>query len=145
MKFPNKSFAFIALSILTMFFISCKSDDDNPADECEEAICTHNIVSIDVRIKDQNQEPVALDSFEVTNIENGEDLTMQIHPDAFVYHQESGQYPMISDGQVQLNQVIDIQFKGFINDIEVISSDYKVTADCCHVALVSGDTNLVLE
>jgi hypothetical protein len=48
-------------------------------------------------------------------------------------------------GNLELHQEKDLLFKGFINDMEVISSSYKVRMGCCGIGLVSGDVDLVLE
>ncbi|GGG54006.1 hypothetical protein [Bizionia arctica] len=144
MKFPFKSIAFITFSVLAIFLISCKSDDDSIVDECEEAVCPHVVITIDVYIIDENQDPVALDSYEVIDIENGEVLTTPMSPANFEYYQQLGEYPLITGPMVN-GQEKDLLFKGFINDIEVISSSYKVGRDCCFVNLISGDTNLVLQ
>jgi len=36
-------------------------------------------------------------------------------------------------------------FKGYINEEEVASAEYVVTADCCHISLVSGNTDIIIE
>lgn len=58
MKFPNKSILLITLSILTMFLISCKSDDDSIVDECEGVTCSPDIYIPIILIIDGNQDPV---------------------------------------------------------------------------------------
>lgn len=144
MRFSFKSIAFIALSILTMFFISCKSDDDRIVDECEGSICpTYPYIPM-VFIIDENQDPVALDAYEVINIENGEVLNTPMSPENFEYYQLEGKYPLIT-GPLEIGQERDVLFIGFINDIEVISSNYRVGRGCCYLGVVSGDVNLVLE
>ncbi len=97
-----------------------------------------------VSIKDQNQNPIALDSFEVINLENGTDITVMLTSSEFEGAQEFGQYPLIQDGTLEVNQTQQIQFKGFIDNQEVINSNYIVSADCCHVGLDSGDLQLTL-
>ncbi|WP_417874381.1 hypothetical protein [Xanthomarina gelatinilytica] len=46
---------------------------------------------------------------------------------------------------MEIGQKRDILFKGYIDDIEVISSNYKVGRGCCQIGLSSGDVTLVLE
>lgn len=93
MKFPNKSILLITLSILTMFLISCKSDDDSIVDECEGSVCPDVAIGLFVYIVDVNQEPVALDSYEVTDTANGNVLTTPIPPAIFEQYQQAGEYP----------------------------------------------------
>ncbi len=144
MKFPNKSILLITLSILTMFLISCKSDDDSIVDECEGSACPDVAIGLFVYIVDVNQEPVALDSYEVIDIENGEVLTTPIPPALFEQYQLEGKY-QLETGPLEIGQKRDILFKGYIDDIEVISSNYKVGRGCCQIGLSSGDVTLVLE
>jgi hypothetical protein len=145
MKTSIKLIALIAISFFTMLQISCKSDDDNDGDGCEDVYaCPDVAIGIYVYIVDVNQEPVALDSYEVTDMASGEVLTTPVLPFVFEGYQEEGRYP-VSTGALELHQERDVLFKGFINDTEVISSNYRVGRGCCHIGLVSGDVNLVLE
>lgn len=138
----------IVLAALLMIPLSsCNSNDDSDLDsnsDCEGAICTTILVRVMVSITDQNQNPVALDSFKVINLENGKDITVSLTSSELEGLQEFGQYPLIEDGILGFNQEQNIQFKGFINNQEVVSSDYTVGTDCCHVGLVSGDIALTL-
>jgi len=141
----NKSLKLFTLTIssfLAIFQLSCNGDDSNS--DCKSVNCTDVFITINVSIKDQNQNPVALDSFEVTNLKNGTDLTISLSPSKLVMAQQLGQYPLVTDGTVNENQELELQFKGFINNQEVVISNYTVGADCCHVFLVSGDLELVL-
>ncbi len=54
-------------------------------------------------------------------------------------------YPIASDGIFGINQEAEIQFRGFIDNEEVITSNYVIATDCCHIGLISGDIELVLE
>jgi hypothetical protein len=123
--------------------ISCNSDDDNNSD-CENVACTYQFVTIVVSLKDQNENPVALDSFEVINVENENDITISLSSSDFELAQQLGQYPLVNDVSININQERQIQFKGFINDQEVISSSYTVGKDCCHIDVVSGNLQLTL-
>ncbi|HWK59213.1 MAG TPA: hypothetical protein VNQ80_17855 [Parapedobacter sp.] len=39
---------------------------------------------------------------------------------------------------------VKLRFKGYIGKREVVRSDYVVTFDCCHIALVAGERELVV-
>src|SRR5690606_9278234 len=107
MKFPFKSIAFIAFSVLAIFLISCKSDDDSIVDECAGVACPTDVHIIYVFIIDENQEPVALDSYEVINIANGEVLTTPIPPAIFEQYQLAGEYPL-KHGLTEIGQEMDL-------------------------------------
>ncbi|MEM7380220.1 MAG: hypothetical protein AAF361_03365 [Bacteroidota bacterium] len=144
----NKLFLLAISLIVSMAQTSCNSDDDangdDPNAECGETICTAIFIRINVSLTDQDQNPVALDSFTVTNLQNGEDMTVTLTPEELVGAKETGLYPLTQDGSIGLNQEREIQFKGFINNQEVISSDYSVSTDCCHIGLDSGELELTL-
>lgn len=134
----------IAIGILfAVIQISCSSDDD-AISECQNTICTLQLVTISVSVIDQNQDPIALDSFKVIDLENGNDMTISLTPSQLTEIQELGNYPIIMDGTLGVNQEKQIQFRGFQNDQEVIRSDYTVGTDCCHVSLISGNLQLTL-
>ncbi|MEM9000262.1 MAG: hypothetical protein AAGB24_08355 [Bacteroidota bacterium] len=143
MKNTRQLIVATVISLLTIAPISCNSDDDSNSD-CQDAICTTVLVRIMVSITDQNQDPVALDSFKVVNRENGNDMTIALTPSELAAAQQFGQYPLIEDGSLGVNQERQIQFQGFVNNQEVISSDYTVGTDCCHVGLVDGNLQLTL-
>ena len=122
---------------------SCNSDDDSNID-CSSVPCTNNIVTIVVLIVDSNQNPVALESFEVIDMEDGSVITMSLSESELEMARQYGRYPLITDGDIGRNQEVQLRFKGFINNQEVVNSNYFVASDCCHVGLISGDLQLAL-
>ena len=142
-----KSFVIALFLLLTVTQTSCTSDDDtntNVNSECESTICTLVLMTINVSIKDQDQNPVALDSFKVINKDNGDDMTLTLSPTALAAAKELGSYLLIQDGVLERNQKRNLQFKGYINNQEVITSDYTVSTDCCHIGLDTGNLELTL-
>jgi len=123
--------------------ISCNNDDDSNSD-CGNTDCTEIFVTIVVSVEDQDQNPIALDSFEVINIEDGSEMTIPLSASGLELSQQLGQYPLIADGSIEVNQEVQLQFKGFIDNQEVINTNYTVSSDCCHINLVSGNIHLVL-
>ncbi|WP_162819925.1 hypothetical protein [Kordia sp. SMS9] len=71
-------------------------------------------------------------------------MTILLSASGFEIAQQLGQYPLLDDGSLEANQERQVQFKGFINNQEVISSTYTVSTDCCHINLVSGTVELTL-
>ena len=133
----------LCMLLIATTIVSCKNDD-RPETECEDAVCTLVFVMINVTITDQNQDPVALDSFQVVDLENGNDMTISLSASELEQARQTGTYPLITDGVLDVNQERQLQFRGFQNMQQVISSDYTVATDCCHVGLVSGDLQLTL-
>lgn len=122
-------------------FLGCKSDD------CSDIFCTQEFVTINISIKNQSNNPVSLDYFEVINLKDGSDLTREVNSAELELMQQNGTYPLFGDEHVNAykNQKLEIQFKGFSNNQKIISQNYTVGADCCHVILISGVTELILE
>ncbi len=139
---PLHRFIFIFIVSQTLFLpLSCNNDDDN----CTGVACTLEFVTINITIQDTNQMPVALDTFEVINLENGENIALTFFDIDFETAQETGMYPIATDGIFLSNQEVEIQFRGFITNQEVIRSNFVVATDCCHIGVVSGETTLILE
>ena len=63
------------------------------------------------------------------------------------YHNDQGIYPLISDAhRIQYqNKTTTLTFKGYINDELVVNQEFKVGADCCHVSLITGNREIVLD
>lgn len=95
-------------------------------------------------VKDQNENPVALDSFEVIDLENENKMTILLSPPEYNTAQENGAYPLVNDGSLDINQKKQIRFKGYINNQEVINQNYNIGKDCCHIYLISGAVALSL-
>jgi len=131
----------VYLLLLLLFFAGCENNNSN---DCLNQACTEEFRTITVTIKDSENNPVALDSFKVTNLENGGDLTRELNNAEFEAMRENGVYPLFGDEYARdfRNKKVEINFKGYIDDQELINSDYKVGADCCHIILISGDPEI---
>lgn len=127
--------------IMLFLFTGCENND---APDCANTACTEIYKTIVVSIKDSEQNPVALDDFKVTNLEDGNDLTRDLHNAEFETMRKNGVYPLFGDEYARdfRNNEVEINFKGYIDNQEIINSDYKVGADCCHVILISGDPEI---
>jgi hypothetical protein len=131
------------LPFLLFAQISCNNDNDSNS-PCEDVFCTLDFRTIIVIVKDQNENPVALDSFQVIDLENGNDITILLSPSNFITAQQTGKYPLVNDGSIDENQEKQVQFIGFIENQEVVRNNYVVNKDCCHINLTSGNNELSL-
>ncbi|WP_282117667.1 hypothetical protein [Maribacter aquivivus] len=141
-------FAKITLVFLSIFLVACNDKDDSiEQQDCSTAICTLNFVTITVSLKDASGEAIALDSYEVIDTETGKNIAEDFNGEEYQYLKEQGFYPILSDAnRIQYqNTTATLTFKGFIAAEEVITEDYEVGADCCHVSLITGNTEIVLE
>ena len=132
--------------ILFLFLLSCNTDDDDNS-KCSDIACTEQFVTITVSLKDDVNNPVALDSIKITISANGTDITREIPDIEWQLFRQNGIYPLFGDEHAKnyQNMELEINFKGFINDLEVVNANFIVGADCCHVILVSGNTNLLID
>lgn len=140
-------FAKIIVAFLSIFLVACNNNDDAEQQDCSETICTLNFVTITVSVKDALGEAIALDSYVVIDNATREDLAADLNGEEYQYLKEQGFYPIISDAnRVQYqNSTPTLTFKGVIDNEEVINETYEVGADCCHVSLISGNTEIILE
>ena len=132
--------------IFFLFLFGCNNRDNNKSN-CENIACTEEFITILVYIKDDLDNPVALDSIKVTISENGNDITREVNDLEWQMFRQNGTYPLFGDEYAKdyQNMELEINFKGFINDLEVVSANFIVGADCCHVILISGNTNLIID
>ena len=127
--------------LLLLFFAGCEKDLPN---DCSNQACTMDFRTITLTVKDPENNPVALDSFMVTNLENGNDLTRELNSTELEEMKKNGVYPLFGDEYARdySNKEVEINFKGYIDNREIINSYFKVGADCCHVLLISGDPEI---
>ena len=65
----------------------------------------------------------------------------------FELMKQNGIYPLFGDENREEfeNNELEIIFKGFVDNQEIVNSNYNVGADCCHVFLIDGNTDLKIE
>ncbi|MEP2056817.1 MAG: hypothetical protein ABJJ05_03370 [Maribacter litoralis] len=138
-------FAKIIVVFLSLFLVACNDNDDAEQQDCSEAICTHNFVTITVSVKDEAGDAVSLDNFEVIDTATGENLAESTTAEE--YHNDQGIYPIISDAYrtKYQNNTATLLFKGFIGDEQVVNEEFEIGADCCHVSLIAGNRTIVLD
>ena len=125
------------IGILFLAISSCKTNDS-----CEDIACTLIFISESVKVIDQNDNPVALDDFQVINIGTNENITRQLSTEEFQMAQQLGSYPLVSDLDVEPQQTIEIQFQGFQSGTQIITENYTVSADCCHIGTPEGNLEI---
>lgn len=126
---------FAVFCFLTAFKCN-KKDDAN----CANIACTTSFAMITVEVVDNNGNAVKLDDYyTLTTGSNG-----LIKPDQGLL--DTGTYVVLDDSyQSQLkNRTDNYIFKGFINGKEVVSEQYTIGADCCHIYKKSGTGKVVV-
>lgn len=134
-------------ALLLMLFARCNDDNDFAKIDCSNIACTEIFIAHFVTIKDPSGVAVPLDSFTVTDLNSGEDLTRELAKEDFENARQAGSYPLYDDltegGAVMVDRCV--LFKGFIDGEEVIRSAYEVGMGCCHSSVAKGNLNLILE
>jgi hypothetical protein len=126
--------------LFSLLFIEC--DDDNRF-SCDFAICTMEFRSIVVSLKHENDSTAfVLTDYKVIRISDNKDIT--ISDDNLT--DNNGYYPITNDTKVDLFKFknVEVEFTGYFNRAIVIQKRFTVTADCCHISLVEGDTKFFL-
>ena len=140
----------ILYALLIAITLSCskrelRSDD---IQNCSVVNCTNELQSITVKLVDQSGNPVALDRMKVTRVADGKDLTRTYHSEDWNTFRRLGSYPVTGDFDDKYFPKFKhakLRFQGYIGNREVVKADYVVTFGCCHIALVSGERELVVQ
>lgn len=139
----NPVYFFLAL----LFLLQICSKEEAERVDCAGIACTLNYVSIEIEVRDASGAGIPLDEFSVTDLSSGEDLTRPVTPEEMQRYREMARYPLYGDEFRERHPLGEdiIVFRGYINGAEEVQAEYVVGADCCHVYLVSGETELIIE
>jgi hypothetical protein len=129
-----KSYIF-RLLLLSVLILGCDRDKKS---DCKNAFCTDEFRSIGVSIKHvSDSSAVILTTFKVIRVSDNKDIS----PGNSIIPEKYGYYLLVDDTDVGMlsNNDVEIEFQGYIDNDLLIKSRFVVTADCCHVSLVSGE------
>ena len=119
----------------------------DPGADCEGVICTQDLRSISITVLQANSNPVALDSFVVTDMNNVA-LPAGTSDPVYGYPMSGyeGQYTLINDAWVQGHQstTMPVRAKGWKGGSQVFDQPYTIGADCCHVYKQDGPDTIRL-
>ena len=122
--------------LLAVFIGSC--DRDNKSD-CTNIFCTQEFRIITILIKHAaDSSAFVLTDYKVFRVSDNKDITHLNN----IIQENSGYYPLVDDSDIKLlrNINLEIEFQGYVGNNIIIKKRFVVTADCCHVALVSGES-----
>ena len=127
------------LILVSVFFItSCESNG-----LCGN--CIDDLRQESITIRDQNQNPVALDDFQVINTQTNENITVSLTTEELQWAQQNGVYPLVNDFSFESQNTLEIQFQGILNGMQIISQNFTITADCCNkVTSVQGNQEVTI-
>lgn len=110
---------------------------------CEGVACQKNWEYIHLDIRTQAGTPPYLTKVVLLRKEDGAILY-----EHNVLEGYSGfEYTLIEDSfqKTLRNKQLSVSFLGYKNDVLLVSKDFVVTADCCHVSLVEGSQQVVID
>ncbi len=86
--------------------------------------------------------PYLLSNYSVVRLSDNVDIT----PTADNYSTSRGYYPIANDSKRDLYKFknVTVEFKGYLNGNLAIQKQFIITADCCHISLVQGETSISL-
>jgi hypothetical protein len=119
--------------------MECKHDNKS---DCTDVFCSQEFTGIFISIKHVCYSTAfALTNYKVTRVSDNKDITI----DDWSYIPNE-YYPITDDSELDLFKFknVEVEFTGYLNNNIVIQKKFIITADCCHVSLVSGATEFYL-
>jgi hypothetical protein len=132
----------LIISIIVIGILVCDCDRDSKSD-CGNTLCTLEFKGIAILIKHTTDSTaVLLTSYKVLRVSDNKDITIN-HDSTFG---KFGYYTLVDDSEKAMlkNINVEIEFQGYIENSLVIKEQFVVTADCCHVSLLSGETEVYI-
>tara|TARA_B110000037_G_C17122622_1_gene506527 strand:+ start:4307 stop:4699 length:393 start_codon:yes stop_codon:yes gene_type:complete len=126
------------LILLSLIFVNACTPVDT--DHCGNSACTEEFISISITITNQENEAYVLDSFRTIVKRTQETFTNE---DSL---SDDGTYSILNDSQkdkTSFEGEIFI-FKGMKNGEIVVSEEFVIKKDCCHISYVSGNQNFTI-
>ncbi len=140
----------LPLYFSVFIFLQCSDKDvKDPCSCLGTEMCTDIFKSIHVKLQNKDGRPYALDSFQTRRVATGEIILLNNIPDPLSDSVaiKWGSYPILTDMNVSQIQKCgeEFNFMGFKNGKTVVSSNYQIGHDCCHVILKKGAQNITME
>ena len=130
-------FSFVLLALILPQCEIHKSTD------CTNSLCTDEFRSVTIHIKyATNNNPVILSDYKVIRTLDNQDITRH---DSNL-NDNNGYYIVVDDSSTGLLRNCDneVEFQGFIGDQLKVQKRFIIRPDCCHVYLVSGETEVYI-
>ena len=135
----NNKIVLSAILVSALLSPSCEDFNHN----CASTICTEVFKAVVVNIKHaSDNSPYVLSNYSVIRVSDNVDVT----PTADSDFTSQGYYPIANDSKKELYKFknITVEFRGYLNGNLVIQRQFIITADCCHISLVQGETSISL-
>ena len=132
-----KTYSLLISSLIILTTFSCETGTNC----AQNQVCTEEFRTVSVKIIDQNQNPVELDSSYVTR--EVDSKTYRFPTDDWPLE---GFYIVLTD--LEMDEVdkkgSTFILSGFEGGQEVVHEEYVIGHDCCHIELLAGNTELTI-
>ena len=121
--------------LLAVLILGCNRDEKS---DCANTFCTQEFRGVGVSIKHvSDSSAVILTSYKVIRVSDNRDIS---HGNS-IFPENYGYYVLVDDTDKDMlrHTDVEIEFQGYIDNTLLIKKRFVVTADCCHVSLVSGE------
>lgn len=117
---------------------ACTTPKDT--DHCGNMACTEEFRTVTITINNELGEAFELDSFKTIVKRSQEEFT---NDDSF---SDDGVYSILNDSQKDYTSFDGetFVFEGMKNGLIVVSEEFVINKDCCHISYVSGNTNIII-
>ena len=114
--------------------------------DCDGVGCQKNIVVIYATIKRADGSAVVLTNSKLVRLSDNKIIVTYDFPSLQPGSSTGLQYNLIDDSyrKVFAGKKIDVEFQGFIENNRIVSRTFTITADCCHVSLVNGNLDILI-
>lgn len=114
------------------------TDKDCPKD----IICTMDYRTITVTIKDKNGQSITLDKYTSDLKGTAKSLIRNNATESI-----SDSYIIAADNAMNIvgKNGKEVEFIGYKNGKEVVRRTFKIGHDCCHIKLLEGETEIIVE
>lgn len=110
---------------------------------CEDVGCQKYWEYIHLNIRTQVGTPAFLTKTKLVRKEDG----VILYENNVIEGYAGFEYTLIEDGfqKTFRNKPVEVSFLGYRNEVLLVNQDFVVTADCCHVAVVEGSLQVVID
>jgi hypothetical protein len=126
----------LSFFLLAILLANCDSDKKS---DCSNIFCSQEFRIITVLIRHASDSTAfILTDYKVFRVSDNKDLTLVNN----TFPENAGYYPLVDDSDFKLLRNIntEIEFQGYSGNNQVVKKRFVVTADCCHVSLVTGES-----
>ena len=136
----------ILFIFLAGIFTTCTKEEVAPCACVDNRACTEEYRILHVEVTNAAGEPYILDEYYTTKIEDGLKFNLQTDSrDSLA--SITGEYTVAEDQLFQFTDRCGKEFKftGIKDGVEVVSRNFVIAHDCCHVVITEGDINVIVD